>query len=460
MLIQTTNPSTGEVLNQYPTLMGDDVNARIQKGHACYLAWKKTSFAEREEKMLKLAKLLHEKKAIFASLMAQEVGKPVTAGIAEIEKCAWVCEHYAKHASSYLAPQLIESSMQKSFVCYQPMGIVFGIMPWNFPFWQVFRYAAPTLMAGNAAILKHAPISTGAAYAIEALFKEAGFPEHLFQTFVLDDAMAARVIAHEHVIAVTLTGSERAGSSVAAIGGQHIKRVVLELGGNDPYLVLADANLEHAARCLVKSRLNNTGQSCIAAKRIIVMNSVKEKLLALIMEEVKHYPMGDPMDATIKLGPIAREDLRETLHQQVLDTIQAGAICHLGGVLPKGSGFYYPVTVLSNVTPGMVAFEEEVFGPVISIIPVETEQEAIMLANQSQYGLGGGVFTQDLARGEWIATHAIETGSCMVNGFLSSDPRLPFGGIKHSGMGRELSKEGIREFVNIKTVGVSVLSES
>ena len=405
--------------------------------------------------MLRLANLLREKQDVYAKLMSCEMGKPITSGKAEIEKCAWVCEHYAEHAETYLASHEVQIDKKKSFVCYQPLGIVFAIMPWNFPFWQVFRFAVPTIMAGNAAILKHAPISTGTGNAIAELFMEAGFPEYLFQHFILDNDMAATVIAHEKIVAVTLTGSERAGSIVAANAAKHVKKAVLELGGNDPYVVLSDADLDLAANCIVTSRLNNTGQVCIAAKRIIAVQEIEDALTAKIVKLTKEYQLGDPLDPKTKLGPMAREDLREGLHQQVLASVKKGARVLLGGDIPKRKGYYYPPTILTNVCPGMPAFDEELFGPVIAIIKAKDESEAIALANQSQYGLGAAVFTRDLARGEQIATHEIEVGCCFVNGFVASDPRLPFGGIKHSGFGRELAREGILEFVNVKTVVVN-----
>lgn len=454
MYLETINPATEEVIKQYLALNEAEVNAKITATHFAFQAWRKTSFKKRSDLMLQLARLLRHKKQELANLIATEMGKPVTAGIAEIEKCALVCEHYAEMAEHYLAKKIIQTNMQKSLVTYQPLGIVFGIMPWNFPFWQVFRYAVPTIMAGNATVLKHAPISTGAALVIEALFREAGFFDDLFQTLVIDNDMAALVIAHPHIVAVTLTGSERAGSAVAAIAGKHLKRVVLELGGNDPYLILGDADVKHAAASVVTSRLNNAGQSCIAAKRLIVVQDVVDEFLAQVMHEMTRYTLGDPMQRTTTMGPIARGDLRATLHQQVMTSLAKGAEVLQGGQIPERAGYYYPPTLLTQVAPGMPAFDEELFGPVLSIIPVASEDEAIRLANLSQFGLGGGVFTRDLKRGEHIATDLIETGTCFVNQFVSSDPRLPFGGIKHSGFGRELSREGILEFVNIKTIGV------
>lgn len=455
MIVRTINPTTEAVLHEYTLLGQKQISALIEAGHLTYSVWKKTPFSQRKQLMLQMAKLLRQKQDDFASLMATEMGKPISSGKAEVEKCAWVCEHYAEQAETYLQPRTIQTEMKKTMVCYQPLGVVFAIMPWNFPFWQVFRFAAPTIMAGNAAILKHAPISTGTGNAIAELFLEAGFPEHLFQHFVLDNELAASVIANPNIAAITLTGSEKAGATVAANAASHLKKAVLELGGNDPYLVLADADLDLAAKCIVNSRLNNCGQVCIAAKRIIVDKAVQETLLNKIKVLMTNYKMGDPLDIKTNLGPMARDDLRKTLHEQVKKSVKLGAKLLVGGEIPKRKGFYYPPTLLTNVHKGMPAFDEELFGPVICLIAAGDEQEAIVLANQSPYGLGAAVFTQDLARGEHIARYEIEAGACFVNAFVASDPRVPFGGIKRSGFGRELSKEGILEFVNTKTVAIN-----
>ncbi len=455
MIIRTINPTTEAVLSEYRTLSQSQVSALIDAGHLSFTAWRKTAFSQRAQLMLRVAKLLRQKKEKFAVLIASEMGKPVGAGKAEIEKCAWVCEHYAENAESYLQPRIIQTEMKKTLVCYQPLGIVLAIMPWNFPFWQVFRFAVPTLMAGNAVILKHAPISTGTGNVIADLFLEAGFPEHLFQHFIIDNEMAANVISHDKIVAITLTGSGRAGAVVAANAGQHLKKAVLELGGNDPYIILEDADVDLAANCIVTSRLNNCGQVCIAAKRIIVVGSIYDELVNKIKQLMANYQMADPLDEKTNLGPMARSDLRETLHQQVLESVNAGAKLVLGGVIPKRRGFYYPPTLLINIRKGMPAFEQELFGPVIAIIQVSTEEEAVQLANQSQYGLAAAVFTRDLARGEHLARHEIEAGTCFVNALVASDPRVPFGGIKRSGFGRELSREGILEFVNTKTVAIN-----
>lgn len=455
MTIQTINPATGQVIQSYETLNESQMNKKIAETHQVFLTWKSSSFAHRSKLMLKLAQILKEKKQDLALLMANEMGKPITAGQAEIEKCAWVCEYYVEHAVSYLEPQLIKTEMKKAKVCYLPLGIVLAIMPWNFPFWQVFRFAVPNIMAGNAAILKHASVSLGTGNCIEQLFNEAGFPKGLFQHLILDAKRVAKAIERPEVVAVTLTGSEHTGSIIASQAGKLLKKSLLELGGSDPYLVLEDANLDLAAQCIVASRLNNSGQVCIAAKRVIVIKSVEDALIEKIKQQLSAYKMGDPLDPKTNLGPLARSDLRDTLHKQVEKSRKQGAKLLLGGIIPAGLGFYYPPTLLTKVLSGMPAFDEELFGPVIAVVSASSEQEAITYANQSQYGLGAAVFTRDLERGERIATEEIAAGVCFVNALVASDPRLPFGGIKHSGYGRELSKEGILEFVNIKTIAIS-----
>lgn len=454
MTIETVNASNGEVLATYSEMESSEVLQVLEQAHKSFLDWSKTSFSYRSEKMQQAAAVLRKNKHKYAHLMAQEMGKPVTAGLAEIEKCAWVCEHYAQYAEEYLKPHPIKTEMQSSFVCYRPMGLVFAIMPWNFPFWQVFRFAAPSLMAGNGGLLKHAPISTGTGLAIEEVFIEAGFPANLFRTLVIDVEPCQDVINHPAVTGVTLTGSERAGSIVAAQAGKALKPVVMELGGSDPYIILEDADLDMAAQAIVKSRMNNSGQVCIAAKRIIAVESIKSQLLEKVLERLKDYQMGDPLDPNTNFGPMARADLRDEVHAQVEKSIQQGAVLLTGGAVPNQAGFYYPPTVLDAVEPGMLAFEEEIFGPVIVFVEARNQQHAIELANDTPYGLGAAVFTQDIERGKQIAVEEVQAGCCFVNDFVASDPRLPFGGIKRSGFGRELAQEGILSFVNRKTVAI------
>ncbi|MCR9192546.1 MAG: NAD-dependent succinate-semialdehyde dehydrogenase [Gammaproteobacteria bacterium] len=454
MSIQTVNPATEQVLETYPLCTQAALDEHIEKAHAQFHAWKKIDMQARADLMLRLGALLCAKTDTYATLMAQEMGKPLTAGKAEIEKCARVCDYYAEHAATHLADHFVETEHYRSKVCYEPLGIIFAVMPWNFPFWQVFRFAVPNIMAGNIAILKHAPISTGTGYAIQDAFIEAGFPQHVFSSLALTNEQAATVIGHKHVMGVTFTGSESTGKIIAACAGSHLKKVVMELGGSDPYVVLHDADLDLAAQIIVASRLNNNGQTCIAAKRVIVVDEVADALCEKIVALTKTYRFGDPMDIDTKLGPMAREDLRSKIHQQVLDSVAKGATLQLGGTMPEQRGFYYPPTILTDVRPGMPAFDEELFGPVFAVITAKDETDAIALANQTQFGLGSAVFTRDLVRGERIASLELHSGQSAVNSSVVSDPRLPFGGVKHSGYGRELSQEGIREFVNIKTVVV------
>lgn len=453
-IFQTINPHTETIIDTYPLLDDLQIHAVIQDAQQSYQQWRVSSFEQRKACVLQLAKLLNREKSRYASIITQEMGKPITFAEMEIEKCAWVCEYYAQEAQALLSPRVIQTEMQKSMVCYQPLGTVLAIMPWNFPFWQVFRAAIPCLMAGNTMILKHAPNSCGAGRLIESLFLEAGFPMHVFQSVILDNEGAAKAITHPDIVGVTLTGSVSAGRSVASLAGQYLKKVVLELGGNDAYVVLEDADLAQAARSIVASRLNNSGQVCIAAKRVIVVSAIKEQLICLIKREMAQYIMGDPMDRATKLGPMARGDLRDTVHKQVVQSVANGATLCMGGEIPKTKGFYYPPTLLTEVKPGMPAFDEELFGPVVCVVEAQDERQAISLANQSRFGLGGAVFTRDIKRGEAIAQFEMEAGACFVNTPVASDPRLPFGGIKDSGFGRELGQEGILAFVNIKTVAI------
>ena len=390
----------------------------------------------------------------LATLMTQEMGKTLKSAVAEAEKCAWVCRYYAEHAERFLAPEPVATDAGHSFVAFLPLGPVLAVMPWNFPFWQVFRFAAPALMAGNAGLLKHAANVTGCALAIEQVFKDAGFPAPLFRALLVPSKRVAGIIAAPPVKAVTLTGSTPAGRSVAGKAGEMVKKTVLELGGSDPYVVLEDADLEAASETCVAARLVNSGQSCIAAKRFIVVEPVRRQFEELFVEKMRARKMGDPLLPGVDVGPQARRDLRDDLHRQVEQSVKAGAKLLLGGMVPPGPGAFYPPTVLGEVRKGMPAFDEETFGPVAAIVPARDEADAIQQANDSPFGLGAAVFTRDVKRGERIAVEELEAGSCFVNALVKSDPRLPFGGIKESGYGRELSAFGIREFVNVKTVYV------
>ena len=454
MTIQVINPTTGETIQTYEEMAPAKVAHTIAQTHNAFLSWKHTSMAERSQRMHQAAKLLRAQATAYATLMAQEMGKPIKDGRAEVEKCAWVCDFYAEQAAQFLTPEVVDTEASRSFVTFQPLGVVLAVMPWNFPFWQVFRFAAPALMAGNAGVLKHASNVPGCALAIADLFRQAGFPEHLFATLLIGSAQVDAVIAHPLVQAVTLTGGTPTGQAVASKAGAMVKKTVLELGGSDPYIILADADIAASVHTCAASRLINSGQSCIAAKRFIVVESIREQVEACFVAEMQAARMGDPLAEETTMGPLARHDLRDDLHQQVQASIAKGARCLLGGTIPEGPGVFYPPTVLTHVRKGMPAYDEELFGPVAAIIAVPDEAEAIRVANDSSFGLGAAVFTQDKAKGERLATQELEAGCCFVNTFVRSDPRLPFGGVKASGYGRELSHYGIKEFVNIKTVYV------
>jgi succinate-semialdehyde dehydrogenase / glutarate-semialdehyde dehydrogenase len=455
MSITAINPATGAQLEAYTEMTTGDVREIVQAADAAFHGWRRTSFETRAEPMRRAASILRERADEYGRLMALEMGKPVGDGKAEAEKCAWVCDYYADNAPRFLAPQNVETDASKSLVTFQPLGVVLAVMPWNFPFWQVFRFAAPALMAGNAGLLKHASNVPGCARAIEQIFRDAGFPEDLFRSLFIGNESVAAVIEHPLVRAVTLTGSTPAGRAVASKAGEVLKKTVLELGGSDPYLILEDADLDAAVPICVKSRLINSGQSCIAAKRFIVVDAVRAEFERRFVEEMKKAVVGDPLEPGTTVGPLARHDLRDDLHQQVEESVRKGARLLLGGEVPDGPGAYYPPTVLTDVKNGTPAYDDELFGPVAAIIAVADEAEAIRVANDTVFGLGAAVFTRDEARGERIATTELEAGACFVNAFVRSDPRLPFGGIKESGYGRELSDFGIREFVNIKTVWVA-----
>jgi succinate-semialdehyde dehydrogenase/glutarate-semialdehyde dehydrogenase len=454
MALEAVNPATGEKINTYLEMTPDEVESRICRAHQSFVDWKTRTFSERAELMKEAAGVLRDKAGEFARLMALEMGKPVRDGRPEIEKCAWVCDYYAEKAEAILSPEIIATDAAKSYVTFQPLGVVLAVMPWNYPFWQVFRFAVPALMAGNAGVLKHSANVPGCALAIEDVFRQAGFPENIFQTLMIGGERVEKVIENPLVKAVTLTGSKPAGQAVAATAGRLLKKSVLELGGSDPYIVLEDADLDAAAAACAASRLLNSGQSCIAAKRFVVVEAVRQSFEALLVNQMRARKMGDPLVESVEIGPQARFDLRDDLHRQVRQSVEKGARCLLGGKLPDGPGAFYPPTVLTDVHKGMPAYDEETFGPVAAVIGVKDEKEAIRVANDTVFGLGAAVFTRDIARGERIAATALDAGSCFVNAFVKSDPRLPFGGIKESGYGRELSHYGIKEFVNIKTVYV------
>ena len=454
MALQSTNPTNDQLIREYPETSPAEVTEVLAAAHQAFISWRETSFAERALPMRRAALLLRERKEALAKLMAMEMGKPLAQGRAEAEKCAWVCEYYAAEAEGFLRREEVATDATRSFVAFAPLGVVLAVMPWNFPLWQVFRFVAPGLMAGNAGLLKHSSNVSGCALAIEEIVHAAGFPKDLFRSLLVPSKAVAAIIEAPEVKAVTLTGSTPAGRAVAATAGRVLKKAVLELGGSDPYLILVDADLELAAETCAASRLVNGGQSCIAAKRFIVLEAVRPRFEELFVERMRARKMGDPQQEGIDIGPQARTDLRDELHAQVVSTVAAGARVLLGGERPAGPGAFYPPTVLAGVKKGMAAYDEELFGPVAAVISVKTEAEAVRVANDSVFGLGAAVFTKDVARGERLAERALDAGACFVNSLVKSDPRLPFGGIKESGYGRELSSFGIREFVNVKTVYV------
>jgi len=452
MAILSINPTTDETIETYEERTPEEIKAIIEATHESFLTWRETTFSERTKLMKNAAQVLRDTATEAATLMAKEMGKPIKDGRAESEKCAWVCDYYADFAETFLQHEPVETDATKSFVTFQPLGVVLAVMPWNFPFWQVFRFAAPTLMGGNGGLLKHASNVPGCALMIEDVFRQAGFPDNIFRTLLIGSRLVNTVIENNLVKAITLTGSELAGKSVAQKAGDVIKKTVLELGGSDAYIILEDADLDLAVTTCVNSRLINSGQSCIAAKRFIVVEPLREPFERLFVEQMKSKKMGDPLEEDTEVGPQARHDLRDELHNQVQKSVEKGAKPLLGGEIPKDKGAFYPPTVLTDVKKNMPAYDEELFGPVAAIIPVKDEREAIRVANDTSFGLGAAVFTKDLLKGERIATYELEAGSCFVNTLVKSDPRLPFGGIKDSGYGRELSHYGIKEFVNIKTV--------
>ncbi len=452
-MITTINPATAKELQSYATLSTSELNTKLTTAQQSYPTWQRTSFAYRQNLMLRLAELLKTNANDYAKSVSTEMGKPIKAAADEIEKCALVCEHYAEHAEKILSPRAI-STQPKNYVCFTPTGTLLGIMPWNFPYWQVFRFAAANLMAGNNLIIKHAPNCCQTALEIEALFTAAGFPAGVLQNIFIDIEQTEQIISHPTITGVSLTGSQRAGKAVAAIAGQNLKKCVLELGGSDPYLILHDADINHAAKTCVQGRLFNGGQVCISAKRLIVVDAVYEKFKAAVVREAKHYTVGDPQNEATDIGPLARKDLHAAVTAQLGECINQGANIIYQSPTPNSPGYYFPITVIDNVTPGMPAYEDEIFGPVIALIRAKDEAEAIKIANCTEFGLGAGVFTQNLTNGQRIAETELQAGACVVNGRLRSNPAIPFGGIKQSGFGRELGNEGILEFINCKSVSI------
>lgn len=453
MAFISTNPATGKEIDQYPLHTAEDVDRRLDRAATGFATNRERSFPERAKRLRQAADLLEENARSYGALMTEEMGKPIDQAEAEAEKCAWVCRYYAERAADFLADEPVETNAHKSYVRYEPLGPILAIMPWNYPFWQLFRFAAPALMAGNSVLLKHAPNVTGCAHAIDELLRDAGFSEHEVQVLRIDEETVGEVLEDRRVRGATLTGSVAAGKAVAQQAAAQVKPTVLELGGSDPFIVCADADLDAAVSVGCTARMQNNGQSCIAAKRFIVERPVLDHFTNRLLETVESLTVGDPTDEATDVGPMARRDLRDEVHDQVERAIGEGAVAATGGHTLNRNGFYYAPTVLTHVEPGTVAFEEEIFGPVASVVAAEDPDHAVALANDTRFGLGGSVFTSDLNKGEDMA-RSLDVGCAFVNEMTKSDPRLPFGGIKDSGYGRELSHHGIREFVNAKTVWI------
>ena len=451
----TINPYTHQIISHYNYYSENEIERILNKSKIVFDKWRKLDIKERIVIIVNLAKVLALKKNILAELITSEMGKSISEAQSEIEKCIKLCEYYARCATDELKDVEIKTEYTRSFKTYQPLGTILGIMPWNFPFWQAFRFFVPALLSGNVTLLRHASNVTGCAYAIKSLFDEVTDMKDIFQILVIDHHSVEQVIKSNVIKGVSLTGSTEVGKHIAKISAEELKPTVLELGGNDPYIILADANLENASHQCVKSRLINAGQSCIAAKRMIVVEEVFEDFSNKVQNLLSKMKCGDPMNTSNHIGPLAKSEFRDKLHQQVTQSIEKGAKCLLGGSIDATNKAIYPITLLTHVQPGMPAFDEELFGPVISIIKATTIEHAIELANNSCFGLGGAIFTSNIQKGIEIAKNEISSGSCSVNGLVASHPALPFGGINQSGYGRELAGEGLKAFTNLKTITVS-----
>lgn len=450
--LKSINPYNEKILSSYPIHTREEVFLKIKNANEAFSIWKKKPLDERLQLLLKLSILLKKEKKTLGSLATKEMGKPLAQSIAEVEKSALVCEYYQENAPKFLAPKSISTEAKRSYINYSPLGVILGVMPWNFPFWQVIRFAIPTLMAGNTVIFKHASNVSQCAKALENLFWEAGFPKDSFQNILIPSSEMEEIISHPYIQGVSLTGSSKAGEHIAKTAAPLMKKTVFELGGSDPYIILEDADQEVALKSCIQGRFLNAGQSCISAKRIIIHKSLFDTMENKMLTQVKKLTWGNPMEPHFDLGPLARKDIRDIVHQQVRESVELGAKLLAGGFIPEGKGFFYPPTLLSHVKEEMPAFKEEVFGPVMSLIKAESESHAIELANKSSFGLGSAIFTKNTKRAIEIAEYDLEVGSCFINNFVASNPKLPFGGIKKSGLGRELGPQGILEFTNCKTI--------
>jgi succinate-semialdehyde dehydrogenase/glutarate-semialdehyde dehydrogenase len=451
----TINPTTGEVIKTYTLATDEEARATVDASHAAFADWRKTDIKNRADIIRRIGELLRDRTDDLAQLMTTEMGKTLSAGKQEVQLCAAICDYTADNAADMLADEDHSLNGGRALVTYQPVGVILGIQPWNFPVYQVIRYSIPQLAAGNTVLLKHASNVWGMAQELEKLYADAGLPEDVFKVLLIDNDQTGELIGHEHVRGVTLTGSNRAGVSVAGKAAESLKKTVMELGSNDAYVILSDADIDLAAKTCVQGRVYNNGETCVAAKRFIVTDAVYEEFRDAFVEGMKGVTTGDPAEKGTKMGPIAREDLRDTLHQQVKESVEAGATLTLGGEVPDGEGWFYPATVLEDVAPGMPAYDDELFGPVASLIRVADDEEAMKVANDSRFGLGGGIFSADVDRAVELARTEFDTGMVNINGYNLAQPNLPFGGVKDSGYGREHGGFGIKEFVNIKSVMIN-----
>jgi len=450
--VDTINPATEQVINSYTLLSQAQAEQVIEKSHETYLTWRLTSFTERAQYLNKLASLFESQKEALAKLMTEEMGKVYEQGFQEVQLCADICRYTAEHGADMLSDEERDMQGGRAIISYRPIGVLLGIQPWNFPLYQVIRYSAANIMAGNTTVLKHAGNVFGMAEKIETLFLQAGFPEHCFSNLLVDGKTASALISHSAISGVTFTGSDGTGKKVAEQAAKHVKKTVLELGSNDAFVVLDDADLALAVKACLQGRIINNGQTCVAAKRFVVVDSLYNDFKEALSKQFKAIKMGNPMDEDTELGPMAREDLRDKIHQQVQDSVNAGAKVIVGGEIPQQTGYYYPPTVLENLTPGMPAYDDELFGPVASLMKAKDNDDAMRIANDSRYGLGGGIFSKDEKKAIELAKKYFDTGMININGYGLAQPNLPFGGVKDSGYGREHGGFGIREFVNVKSI--------